>query len=712
MNSQAEKSGGSAPAPDTESFTDNRRIAAYIALSLGGMMAIHLAGRFGYYKGWYGFVVADTATLASLIFLGLSTAWILRLAYNVRTITRLVLASTILLALGQAINVMDNVPAFGGAAAPLTRSWPFPKETVSVSGIVLFIASLYWSIFEIQKARRNAERDREELARSNEERKKAMDALSLASATLERRVIERTAELSAALDQLLASEQRFRQLAENIRQVFWMAARDWTEVLYVSPAYEDVWEHSCETLYANPLSWLDSVVDEDREKVRDAILNFPDAYAANEVKWNMLRTNGKVRHMLGRFYPVYDEDGEFYRVAGIAEDVTDRTLIENQLRQAQKLEAIGALAGGIAHDFNNILQSILTHGDLLAEEIEPDTQAGTYLEGIQAGAERAADLTRRILAFSRQTEQERAPMRIQPVVREALELLRGSLPSTMEIRTPILDSAGSVLADPTRIHQIVMNLATNAYHAMRKDGGTLTIAVDEVMLDDTISARHPELHAGRYTRLTVADTGHGMGETVLARIFEPYFTTKINGEGTGLGLSVVYGIVRELEGGIMVESEQGKGTRFDVLFPQTAPVRVAPQAGAPSSRDALRGTERIMIVDDEEEILITMKLSLERYGYSVSIFRDSRAARDAFAANPLGCDIAVLDQTMPSLTGLNLTTFMLRMRPDFPVILCTGYSDQVDEAAAFANGVKSFLNKPFLPSMLARAIRGVIGPAD
>jgi PAS domain S-box-containing protein len=710
IENDSNKAGGHAPAHTAASFAEDRhRIALYIILSLAGMMSIHLVGRFGYYMKWYGFVVADSATLGALIFLGLSTAWILKRAYNVKTITRLVLTATFLLALGQAINVIDNVPAFGGAAAPLTRSWPFPKEAVSVTGIVMFIASLYWSIFEVQKAKRETEREREALALRVEERKEALEALSLASATLERRVIERTAELSATLDQLLASDERFRQLAENIRQVFWMTTPDWDQVLYVSHAYEEVWERSCESLYAAPLSWLESVVEDDRAQVREGIFQFSSERVSNDLNWRITRSDGGVRHILGRFYPVRDEQGEVYRIAGIAEDVTERTQIENQLRQAQKLEAIGALAGGIAHDFNNILQSILTHADLLEQEMEPGGQPAVYLEGIQTGAERAADLTRRILAFSRQTEQERLPMQPKSAVQETLDLLRGSLPSTIRIETRFSDSEGFVLADTTRIHQILMNLATNAYHAMRTDGGVLTVLLDEVCVDENLATRHPDLHLGMYTRLTVADTGKGMTESVLARIFEPYFTTKTNGEGTGLGLSVVYGIVRELEGVIIVESTPSRGTRFEVFLPQTTVRTIADTAGAPSSRESLRGTERLLIVDDEEEILTTMELSLQRYGYSVQTFADPVAARKAFESDPDRYDIAILDQTMPNITGLNLCEFMLDLRPAFPVILCSGYSDQVDEATALEHGVRKFMSKPFLPSMLARSIREVCG---
>jgi CheY-like chemotaxis protein len=254
-----------------------------------------------------------------------------------------------------------------------------------------------------------------------------------------------------------------------------------------------------------------------------------------------------------------------------------------------------------------------------------------------------------------------------------------------------------------------MNLATNAYHAMRTDGGVLTVLLDEICVDDNLAARHPDLHLGMYTRLTVADTGKGMSESVLARIFEPYFTTKTNGEGTGLGLSVVYGIVRELEGAIIVESTPSRGTRFEVFLPQTTVRTTAKATGAPSSREALRGTERLLIVDDEEEILTTMELSLQRYGYSVQTFKDPVAARKAFESDPDRYDIAVLDQTMPNMTGLNLCEFMLDLRPAFPVILCSGYSDQVDEATALEHGVHKFMSKPFLPSMLARSIREVFG---
>ena len=384
----------------------------------------------------------------------------------------------------------------------------------------------------------------------------------------------------------------------------------------------------------------------------------------------------------------------------------EKGALEAQLRQAQKMEAIGTLAGGVAHDFNNILAAILGYTELAKQQMSPGSDPDRCLAEVLKATYRAKELVQQILAFSRKGDQEIKPMRIQCVVKEALKLLRASLPATIDIQQRINPDCQAILADPTRIHQIVLNLCTNASHAMEAKGGTLSVLLEDIALGPE-EAQAQGLEAGDYVLLVVSDTGHGMDKEVMDHIFEPYFTTKEQGKGAGMGLAIVHGLVTASRGKISVASTLGQGTTFRIFFPQ-----VPEKAGgeAPRKICALpeKGSERIWVIDDEQAIVAMEKLALERLGYQVRLFSDSEEALAAFRGDPQGCDLVVTDQTMPHLSGLELAKAFLAIRPDLPIILSTGYSSQASEEDAVRVGIRRFIMKPVNIAQLAGAIRELL----
>ncbi len=384
-------------------------------------------------------------------------------------------------------------------------------------------------------------------------------------------------------------------------------------------------------------------------------------------------------------------------------DEIDKQRLETQLQQAQKIEAIGTLAGGIAHDFNNILFGALGFSEMAEADVEKGTRAYTCLKQIKISLERAADLVKQILTFSRQTENERKPLLLQPVIKEALKLLRGSLPSTIEIRQNVNSDCGPVSAGPTQIHQIIMNLATNACHAMREQKGIIDVSLDSVEVGDEKAVMDIDIEPGIYAHLSVSDNGHGMDAETQERIFEPYFTTKRLGEGTGLGLATVHGIVKNNDGAIHIYSEPGKGTAFHIFFPFCALGEEKLEKS--KLNEELRGSERLLFVDDEEQITLFAKMAFEDLGYDVHSHTNSLEALEAFLADPYSFDIVVTDQTMPNLTGGELAKEMLEIRPDLPIILCTGFSEILSKEKARKLGICEYISKPILTNELARAIR-------
>ncbi|GJL57123.1 MAG: hypothetical protein NPIRA02_42550 [Nitrospirales bacterium] len=392
-------------------------------------------------------------------------------------------------------------------------------------------------------------------------------------------------------------------------------------------------------------------------------------------------------------------------------DITDRRKAEahlrnrdEQRRQMQKLEAIGTLAGGIAHDFNNILAALIGYTELAIAKAKTTPEAiASYLEEVLQAGQRAKNLVQQILTFSRQGDAGKKPIQLQAIVEEALKLLRASMPSTIAVKQDLESSAGPVFADPTQIHQVMMNLGTNAEYAMRGKNGTLHVTLNEITVDDnTEASAHPGLAAGRYVRFTMTDSGQGIPPDVLSRIFDPFFTTKGVGEGTGMGLAVTHGIVTDHEGAISVNSELGIGTTVVVYFPRTVEVPEEPSLYTP---EIPRGKGTILYVDDETSILDSSKAMLEALGYRVQAYTNSREALRAFRQAPDMIDAVITDQTMPECTGAELAKEILQIRPSIPLILCTGFSHIMNEEKALSIGISVFLNKPYKFHELAQAVQ-------
>jgi signal transduction histidine kinase/CheY-like chemotaxis protein/streptogramin lyase len=411
----------------------------------------------------------------------------------------------------------------------------------------------------------------------------------------------------------------------------------------------------------------------------------------------------------GALYGVFRFFSQKRQAAFLEKQVTERTrqlkAAQQRLIQAQKMEAIGTLAGGIAHDFNNILGAIVGYSELALEDLAEGTLVRDNVQRALTGAKRAADLVKQILAFSRQVEQKRKPLVLSTIVTEALKLLRSSLPATIEIRRDIKAETGNILGDSTQIHQVMMNLGANAAYAMKENGGILQVSLDRVALDEDFTPRKLNLKPGPYLKLTVSDTGQGIPAVVMKRIFDPYFTTKKTGEGTGLGLAVVHGIVKSHGGDISVYSEPGKGTTFHVFLPE---IEIHVKTESPVKEEPPGGSERILLVDDEIALTEVGKQMLGRLGYDVKGMSNPIDALEIFRKEPDQFHLVISDLTMPRMTGLQLAEEIRKIKPGIPIILCSGFSATLTEEQIKAFGIDDFIMKPIIKSELAQVVRRVL----
>ncbi|MDJ0784503.1 MAG: response regulator [Desulfosarcinaceae bacterium] len=442
--------------------------------------------------------------------------------------------------------------------------------------------------------------------------------------------------------------------------------------------------------------------------------------------FNAVYKSGRGRTIAGKLTrktgaPVYAEisislirnrEDEICGFRGLIRDVTfrlrhekEKRELETRLQQAHKMEAIGTLAGGIAHDFNNILSAILGYTELSLAQAPTDLPLKDHLTKVLKASERARDLVKQILTFSRQEQQELIPVQINSILKEALKLLRASLPSTIEIRQRI-DSSATVMADPTQIHQILMNLCTNASHAMESRGGELKVMLEDTTLSAEDAARMPEVVPGDFLKISVCDTGEGIPPAAMERIFDPFYTTKELGKGTGMGLAVVHGIVKSHGGLVTVNSQVNRGTTFEVYLPVVSTAESEEKA---SSKPAIpKGAETVLYIDDEPFQIEIGKEALERLGYKVVAHANSVKALELFRESPMAFDLVITDMTMPNLTGDLLAAEMMRIRPDIPIIICTGYSERLSEENAEAMGIRGFILKPILIRDMAITIRRVL----
>ncbi|WLE95983.1 MAG: ATP-binding protein [Candidatus Electrothrix communis] len=459
--------------------------------------------------------------------------------------------------------------------------------------------------------------------------------------------------------------------------------------------------------------FLEKVHPDDRDFLNKAYSESVKNRMGYDLTHRVLFEDGRIKYLHEKCKTEYDENGNPLRSIGTAQDITalmmaeiEKEEVEGRFRQAQKMEAIGTLAGGIAHDFNNLLNAIIGYSDILLLELSESSETHQYAHQINNAGNRATKLVRQILTFSRRTEEERQPIQIHLIVKEVIKLLRSSFPATIEIRQNIND-CGFVTADSTQLHQVIMNLCTNAFHAMQERKGVLEVRLEQVHFDQDVSLLAGNLPEGRYICLTVSDTGYGIDKITMIRIFEPYFTTKKKGEGTGLGLSTVHGIVLSHGGGLAVESEVGQGTTFKVFLPIAETDSVLPfEKEVVRTRPKLSG--RILFVDDVEFNVQLGTHVCQRIGCSAKGVTNSLEALALFREAPEDFDIIITDQTMPNLTGFELAVEMMKIRSDIPIIMVTGHSDTVDEQKAKEMGIREFLTKPLDMNILAEAIDRII----
>ena len=426
----------------------------------------------------------------------------------------------------------------------------------------------------------------------------------------------------------------------------------------------------------------------------------------------ILRKTGEKKSFELSIYLVKDQIGQPIGFRGVARDISERLRaeeerkrLEAQLMRSQKMEALGTLAGGIAHDFNNVLTAVIGYTELVIIEHTDGSRSHKNLKKVTKAAFRARDLVNQILTFSRQTEQELKPVMIGPIVKETLTFLKATIPPTIEIQKSIIAKSDIVFSDPTQIHQVVMNLCTNAAHAMWDKGGVLDVSLTVTVLDSSNQAYYPDLSPGHYLKLSVKDTGHGMNSNTQERIFDPYFTTKEKGKGTGLGLSVTLGIVESHGGTITVSSQPNKGTRFDVYLPLAEePVTVENKKQDPLPI----GAERILLIDDEEPILDMAEQILEGLGYDVVVHQSSGKALEQFRNDPNHFDLVITDHFMPKMSGLELASELKTIRSDVPIIICSGNGDQLFKKKIKKKGIHKFLPKPLVMRDLANTIREVL----
>ena len=523
---------------------------------------------------------------------------------------------------------------------------------------------------------------------------------------LQRHVVELDQEIAHRKQkeaELRESEARFRQIAENIREVFFLVDPQHTRMFYVSPMYEEIWGRSCESLYSNPMSWGDAIHPEDRERTFKETRMVPF-----DVQYRILRPDGSMRWIRSRGFPIRNDAGEIYRFAGIAEDISERTKLEAQLRQAHKMEAIGQLAGGVAHDFNNLLTVINGRSQLMISRLKPGEKMRNDLELIYKTGEQAAALTRQLLAFSRQQILEPVVLDLNAVAADMDKMLRHLVREDIDLTTVLDPALKRVKADPGQIEQVIMNLVVNARDAM-PDGGKLTIETANVELSDEYCRARTEVKPGHYAMLAISDTGHGMDAAVKARLFEPFFTTKPQGKGTGLGLAMVFGFVKQSNGHIAVHSEVGKGTTFKIYLPQTLdkPASRASESGF----TAAAGKEIVLVVEDEEGIRELVRDLLEMNGYTVLMASNGKEALQLCREHKGTIHLLVTDVVMPEMGGPELVERIKVQHPETKVLFTSGYTDHAIVRHGELEAGVSFIQKPFTPANLVRKVRDVLDKA-
>ncbi|MBK8128278.1 MAG: response regulator [bacterium] len=537
----------------------------------------------------------------------------------------------------------------------------------------------------------------DEVRRQTAEIRDQAEQLESINSALRNEIAERQrAEFSIA-----ESERRYRELVENLQEGL-CTVNPKTEFTYCNPAMGRIFEMPAAELVGR--SVYDFLTEEGRTRMKQQTRERSQGRHGH-YELEIDTPSGNIKHVIVRSRPLYDTNGDYCGATAIAQDITEQKKLESHLRHAQKMETVGTLAGGIAHDFNNNLTPILGFAEMAVADWDDKVSRRENIEQIVTAALRARDLVKQILVFSRQTESTREPTEIHLIVREAVKLLQSTLPANIEVIEDVDKSSGLVMADATQIHQLVMNLCTNAYHAMEDHGGELEVSLQRCEVDRDFAETYPSLKPGPHLRLTVSDTGCGMTRDLLEKVFEPFFTTKGVGKGTGLGLSLVHGIVAEHSGQVTVYSEPGIGTTFHIYLPQfTGGV-----ASVEETSTALTGgAERILFVDDEAPIVRMAEKALRKMGYHIVTSTSSPAALELLESDPTAFDLLITDLNMPQLNGLALIERAQEIRPDLPIILASGFSERVTHENCAKYGIREFLMKPVIAKDLYSAIRRVL----
>ncbi len=506
---------------------------------------------------------------------------------------------------------------------------------------------------------------------------------------------------------LRESEEQYRSLFKNNHSIMLLIDPETADIVDANPAAVSFYGWDYETLTRKKVFDINTLTE---EQVFDEIKK-AQMEQRKQFYFRHCLANGEIRDVEVYSGPIKVHGKEL--LYSIVYDITarkkaeeEKAALETQLLHAQKMESIGTLSGGIAHDFNNLLGIILGNAELAMDDMPEWHPAKFSLNEIRTASLRARDVVKQLLSFSRKTDPKQRPVKLVQIVEDALKILRSSIPTSVEIHQNIPnDTDDIILADSTQINQVMINLFTNAAHAMEDGGGVITIGIENMDLDHVSAYIYPDLSPGRYVKLTVSDTGTGIDHEIKDRIFDPYFTTKEVGKGTGIGLSVVHGIVKSHNGAILVDSQFKKGTTFRIFFPvaeETVVIEAEPDDEFPT------GNERILIVDDEKSMADIGRKRLERLGYEVEARTDPMEALELFRADPDQFDLVITDMTMPHITGDNLVKEILKIRPDMPTILCTGFSEKIDEEKAKKIGAREYIDKPFDRGKLSRLVRKVL----
>ena len=506
---------------------------------------------------------------------------------------------------------------------------------------------------------------------------------------------------------LTRSEANYRMLVENTRDIIYSYNPDGT-VRFITPQVAKL-GYMPEEIVGRKM--LDFVHPDDKERILNEFRKF---IVTGKSFPTVCRIMGKksVIYVEEISEIIKDKHGDIAYITGVIRDITDRikveeekSKLEKQLRHSDKIRAIGTLAGGIAHDFNNILVAILGYIEVALYNMPQDSNLRPYMEQMKKACHRAIKLVKQLLTFSRETEGERNPIQLSTIIKESLKMLRPLIPATIDIKQNIKNSS-IILGDPTHIYQIMMNLCKNAADAMKEKGGVIKVGLKDINTGSNTLELNHELAPGNYVRLTVSDTGHGIDQSIKERIFEPYFTTKKIGEGSGMGLSIVHGIVKSYGGEITVESEPDKGTSFHIFFPKIKSnehVEISGTSKPPG------GKENILLVDDEEDLVVrVLKKILEDLGYNVMAKYSGIQALKAFCDDPDWFDLVITDQTMPKMTGIELSQKLLEISPRIPIILISGFSNVIPVDMIKKIGIKEFIMKPFEIQELANIIRKLL----